>query len=99
MLFPIPFLPEEVKIPFKKDATFRLRDSIKFAVFFDNGAIFPDGQRVQCTSFLSSTGAGVRVALSKYLMARAYVGIPLMNAGLYNQTGARCHFDILASPF
>ena len=58
MLFPIPFLPEEVKIPFEKDATFRLKDSITLAVFFDNGAIFPNGQRVQSTSFLSSTGAG-----------------------------------------
>lgn len=44
-------------------------------------------------------GAGIRLAISKYLTARAYVGIPLMNCGVYDQASARLHFDIIASPF
>lgn len=99
MLFPIPFLPEEIKVPFKKDSTFRLKDSIKVAAFFDNGAVFPHEGKTGTTNFLSSVGAGIRLAISKYLTARAYVGIPLMNCGVYDQASARLHFDIIASPF
>lgn len=99
MLFPIPFLPEEIKVPFKKENTFRLRDSIKVAAFFDNGAVFPHEGKTGTTNFLSSVGAGIRLAISKYLTARAYVGIPLMNCGVHDQASARLHFDIIASPF
>ena len=102
MLFPVPFLPEEIKVPFSKktdNATFRLKDSIKLALFFDNGAIIPREEKTESQNFLSSVGAGIRVAISKYLTARLYVGVPLMNTGLYNQSGARVHFDIIASPF
>ena len=99
MLFPIPFLPEEIKVPFKKENTFRLRDSIKVAAFFDNGAVFPHEGKTGTTNFLSSVGAGIRLAISKYLTARAYVGIPLMNCGVYDQASARLHFDITASRF
>ncbi len=99
MLFPIPFLPEEIKVPFRKEMTYRLRDSIKLAAFFDNGAIFPHRNGVGTANFLSSVGAGIRLAISKYLTARVYVGIPLMNTGVYNQSSARVHFDLIASPF
>ena len=99
MLFPIPFLPEEINVPFNKDAKYRLKDSIKLAAFFDNGAIFPHEGKIGTTNFLSSIGAGIRVAISKYLAARVYIGVPLMNAGVYNQSGTRIHFDLIASPF
>ena len=99
MLFPIPFLPEEIKVPFKKEGTFRLRDSIKFATFIDNGAIIPNEGKTGTTNFLASIGAGLRIAISKFLTARAYVGVPLMNAGIYDQANARLHFDLIASPF
>ncbi len=100
MLFPIPFLPEEIKIPFnKKDGIFRLKDSIKLALFMDNGAIIPNHGKTGTTNFLSSVGAGIRLAISKFLTARIYIGVPLMNAGVYNQAGARAHFDLIASPF
>lgn len=99
MLFPIPFLPEEIKVPFNKEARFRLRDSIKLALFFDNGAIIPNEGKTGTTNFLSSVGTGIRLAISRFLTARVYVGIPLMNVGIYNQSGARVHFDLIASPF
>lgn len=99
MLFPIPFLPEEIKIPFKKEGTFRLNDSIKLATFMDNGAIIPNDGKTGTTNFLSSVGAGIRIAVSKFLTARVYVGIPLMNAGVYDQANARLHFDLITSPF
>jgi hemolysin activation/secretion protein len=99
MLFPIPFLPEEIKVPFKKEGTFRLKDSIKFATFVDNGAIIPKEGKTGTTNFLASVGAGLRIAVSKFLTARVYVGVPLMNAGIYDQANARLHFDLIASPF
>jgi len=99
MLFPIPFLPEEVKIPFKKGSTYRLRDSVKFATFFDHGAVFAHEGQVKSTNFLASVGAGIRIAISKFVTARFYVGVPLMNAGIYDQSSARVHFDLIVSPF
>ncbi len=99
MLFPIPFLPEEISIPYNSEAKFRLRDSVKLAAFFDNGAIIPNEGKTGTTNFLSSVGAGIRLAISKYLTARIYIGVPLMNTGIYNQSNARVHFDIIASPF
>ena len=100
MLFPIPFLPETIKIPFKKNNPyFRLRDSVKFATFFDHGAVFPYEGTTGSADFLMSTGAGIRIALSKYVTARVYVGIPLMNTRNYDQASARAHFDLIVSPF
>ena len=100
MLFPIPFLPETIKIPFKKDnSEFRLRDSIKFATFFDHGAVFPHEGHTGRANFLMSVGAGIRIALSKFVTARVYVGVPLMNTKYYEQSNARVHFDLIVSPF
>lgn len=100
MLFPIPFLPETVDIPFNKDnSKFRLRDSIKFATFFDHGAVFPYDEKTGGTNFLMSVGAGLRMAFSKFLTARVYIGVPLMNTSYYEQANARVHFDLIVSPF
>ena len=99
MLFPIPFLPEEIKIPFKESAKYRLKDSIKFAVFLDNGAVFPHKTSTKSSNFLSSVGAGFRIAISKYLTARVYLGVPLMNTTHYDQSKVRLHFDLIGSPF
>lgn len=100
MLFPIPFLPEKINIPMKKNnSEFRLRDSVKFATFFDHGAVFPYEGKTGSADFLMSVGAGIRMALSKYVTARVYVGIPLMNARNYDQASARTHFDLIVSPF
>ena len=100
VLFPIPFLPETINIPFRKDgAKFRLRDSIKFATFFDHGAVFPHEGKVGTTNFLMSAGAGIRMALSKFVTARVYIGVPLMNTHFYQQANARLHFDLIVSPF
>lgn len=99
MLFPLPFLPEEIKIPFKENAAFRMRDAVKLSIFMDNGAVFHNNTNTKSTDFLSSVGAGIRVAFSKYLTARFYVGIPILNVKNYDQASARLHFDIIASPF
>lgn len=99
MLFPIPFLLEKVKVPFNSEAHYRLRDSVKFALFFDNGAVFPHEGKATTTNFLSSVGAGMRITISKFLTAWVYVGMTLMNTALYNQANARIHFDLVVSPF
>ena len=99
-LFPIPFLPETIHVPFGKEGDrFRLRDSFKLALFWDNGAIFPHKGSVGTMNFLMSAGAGIRMAFSKYFTARFYVGIPLMNTKQYQQANARLHFDVIVSPF
>ncbi len=46
-----------------------------------------------------SVGAGLRMALSKFVTARIYVGVPLMNTHYYEQANARFHFDLIISPF
>ena len=100
MLFPIPFLPQTVNVPFTKgEKQYRLRDSFKFAVFCDQGAIFPHEGHVGTPNFLMSVGAGIRMAISKYITARLYIGMPLMNTHMYREPNARIHFDLIASPF
>lgn len=100
MLFPIPILPKTINIPFTKGTKqYRLRDSFKFALFCDHGAIFPYKGYVGTPNFLMSVGFGLRMALSKYITARMYVGIPVMNTRLYQEPNARVHFDLIVSPF
>ena len=100
MLFPIPFLPETVNVPFSKSgSTFRLRDSVKFAAFLDHGGIFYHEGKAHRENFLLSDGVGIRVALNKYLSARFYVGFPLMNKGTYHEDDTNFHFDLIAVPF
>lgn len=99
MLFPIPFLPETVRNPFDREQPFRLRDSVKFATFFDYGAVYAYLVPVGSINFLASVGAGLRFAISKYITARFYVGLPLMNTSLLGQSNARLHFDLVVSPF
>lgn len=100
MLFPIPFLPETMSVPFsKKDDTFRLRDSVKFAAFLDHGGIFPHKGKPHKENYLLSDGVGLRIAISKYLSARFYVGFPLMNKGTYHEDDMNFHFDLIAVPF
>ena len=99
MLFPIPFLPETINVPCKKDATFRIKDSIKFATFIDHGAVFYHDRPTEKENFLLSAGVGLRFALSKYISARFYVGFPLMNKKTYHESDAAFHFDIIAVPF
>lgn len=100
MLFPIPFLPENIDVPFSNgEKKFRLRDSIKFAAFIDHGGIFPHEGKSGRINYLLSDGVGLRVALSKHLSARFYVGFPLMNRGTYHESDVRFHFEIIAVPF
>ena len=100
MLFPIPFLPETINVPFsKKDDTFRLRDAVKFAAFLDHGGIFYHEGKAHRENFLLSDGVGLRIAINKYLSARFYVGFPLMNKGTYHEDDTSFHFDLIAVPF
>ncbi len=100
LLFPIPFLPEQIKIPFtKNEGKFDLRNNVKFALFADTGTVFPYKEKINKIDFLASVGAGLRFAISKYITARTYVGIPLMNKDMYAEPSARLHFDLTASPF
>ena len=99
MLFPIPFLPETIDVPFGNGDTFRLRDSIKFAAFIDHGGIFYHEGKAHKENFLLSDGVGLRIAINKYLSARVYVGFPMMNKGTYHESDTSFHFDLIAVPF
>lgn len=98
-LFPIPFLPEVVNLPGAKETKkgFRLRDSIKFATFFDNGGVFRYQEQVTNNSYLSSVGCGLRIAISKYLTARLYWGFGLRT--VQGEPSSRFHFDLVSTPF
>lgn len=99
MLFPIPFLPETVNVPFTGDTQFRLKDSVKFAAFVDHGGIFPHEGKPKRTNYLLSDGFGLRMAFNKYLSARFYVGFPLKNRKTYHESDTNFHFDLIAAPF
>ena len=99
MLFPIPFLPKTIKCIGNENKRFRLKDSIKFATFVDHGAVFHHDRPTDKENFLLSAGVGLRFALSKYISARFYVGFPLMNKKIYQESDASFHFDIIAVPF
>ena len=99
MLFPMPFLPETVDVPFTEGKSYRLRDSVKFASFIDHGAIFPYHDRAHKKDFLLSYGFGLRAAVSKYISTRVYVGFPLMNQKTYHESDTSFHFDLVATPF
>ena len=100
MLFPIPFLPETINVPFSTSgSTFRLRDSVKFAAFLDHGGIFYHEGKAHKENFLLSDGVGLRIAINKYLSARLYVGFPLRNKKTYHESDASIHFDLIAVPF
>lgn len=98
-LFPIPFLPEEVTFPVNKETKnkFKVRDSIKFATFFDNGGVFRYDEHVTNNNYLSSVGCGLRIALSKYLTARLYWGFGLRT--VQGEPSSRFHFDLVSTPF
>ena len=104
VLFPIPILPKEIRLPFTKDRetrkykTYAMRDNIRFATFVDHGAAFKHDQHVQNHDFLTSTGFGLRVGLSKYMTARFYWGWGIGTREI-NQKSGRFHFDIISSPF
>lgn len=98
-LFPIPFLPKEITLPGAKETkkAFKMRDSIKFATFFDNGGIFRYQEQVTNNNYLSSVGCGLRIALSKYLTARLYWGFGLRT--VQGEPSSRFHFDLVSTPF
>lgn len=98
-LFPILVLPEQVTIPTSKETkkTFKVRDNIKFATFFDNGGVFKHDQQVTNENYLSSVGCGFRIALSKYLTARMYWGFALRT--VQGEPSSRFHFDLISTPF
>ena len=99
MLFPIPFLPETIDVPFTDGKSYRLRDSVKFASFIDHGVIFPHKGKINRTDVLFSYGFGLRAAVNKYVSTRFYVGFPLMNRKTYRESDASFHFDLVATPF
>ncbi len=70
-----------------------------FALFCDHGAIFPYKGFVGTPNFLMSVGFGLRMAVSKYITARIYVSIPVINTKLYQEPNARVHFDLTVSQF
>lgn len=98
-LFPIPFLPQQVTLPVGRETkkTFKVRDNIKFATFFDNGGVFRYQEQVSNNNYLSSVGCGLRIALSKYMTARLYWGFGLRT--IQGEPSSRFHFDLISTPF
>ncbi len=75
--FPLPFTDREV-------FGYSLRKKLKGAFFIDHGAAFPyKGNGVSCShkDFITGTGVGVFMNLSKYMTGRIDLGFPLDKHG------------------
>lgn len=94
----VPYLPKELKIPYRKDkvAKIPLKNRIYFAVFYDQALARELHQEVAYSykNFLQSIGVGLNMALTKYLNANMYIGIPVGRQRNDRQNSVRYHFGI-----
>jgi len=94
MLFPIPVLPRKI---FK----YKLRDNIRFSIFADHGAAYPDHGEGVCSKskdYLTSAGIGLRVTLTRFITSRLYWGFGF-DKRESDQPTSRFHFDLVSFPF
>jgi len=95
---PIPFLPKSLNIPLKKDKIFKIpvKDSVRFAVFYDQGWTKTIQQRipVNYTNFFQSIGVGLRISIKKYTTVNLDLGIPLGKKRYGGQQDAMFHFSL-----
>lgn len=101
LITPIPFLPK--KVGTEKLGFVNLRDMIKFALFFDQGCVFPykgvGGGHGDSSDVLMSIGPGLRFRLGDYLNARVYWGFSMIqNRYETKQPTGRFHFELTSSP-
>ena len=91
---PVPYLPD-LSIPYWKGKKFNvnLKDNIQFALFYDQGLAKPIHQQANIT-FLQGIGPGLRINLTKYIIANLDLGIPLGRKISPNQHAVRFHFGL-----
>lgn len=95
---PIPFLPETVKANLWNDKkiNIKLRDSVKFAVFYDQGwtRLVNQGIEPNGNNFFNAVGAGLRVSLGHNTTANFDLGVPIGPPKYDGQAPVRFHFSI-----
>lgn len=84
--FPLPFLPRLI-------GNLEIRDRVKGVVFVDHGGAFADDSTKTVKDTLTSVGMGLRVRLTKYIIARTDWGFGLGQRETPQPT-ARFHFGI-----
>lgn len=95
---PIPFLPQMIE-PYYwpgKSIKIPIKDSVKFAVFYDQGLTHLVQQSTPATSqnFFNSVGAGLRISLGHHTTANIDLGIPIGPSKYDGQSPVRLHFSI-----
>ena len=92
IFFPFPFLPEKIyKLPVKK--------TLRGVVFCDHGAAYPykPDRSANQMDYLTSVGMGLRINLSKYMMATFDWGFGLGRRE-QDQPISRLHFGLQSNP-
>lgn len=100
---PIPFLPEKISIPYLPEniKNIKIKDRIQFATFYDHGFALPihQGRGDTYRNFLQSIGFGLRIQLSKLIMANLNFGFPLGKDRYEEQKAIKFHFSLSSDLF
>lgn len=95
---PLPFLPKVVETRYWKDKSIKipLRDTIMFAVFYDQGftCLVKPSANTGYDNFFNSIGAGVRISLGHNMTANFDLGVPIGPPKYDGQSLVRLHFNI-----
>lgn len=98
LMHAVPYLPEKINIPYSKGKKFelRLKNRINFSTFYDQGFAkdLHQGTSSNYTNFIQSVGAGIKINLSKTLMANFYLGVPLGRQRFDDQNSVKFHFNV-----
>jgi hemolysin activation/secretion protein len=100
---PIPFLPKTLNIRYRKDKSVKLpiKDSIKFAMFYDQGLTAVIQQNIPLTykNFLQSVGTGLRINIGQVMTVNLDLGVPLGRDRYTDQNAVRFHFSMTTNVF
>ena len=95
---PIPFLPETVETKLWKNKTIKipLKNSVKFAMFYDQGwtRLIQQGIEPNANNFFNAVGAGLRISLGHNTTANFDLGVPIGPPKYDGQAPVRFHFSI-----
>jgi len=89
-------------IPYLPDMKYlKLKNRIQFATFYDQGFTHTihQGKSDNYTNFLQGLGVGLRIFLTKYIVANLDLGIPLGKDRYQDQSNVRFHFSISSNIF
>ncbi len=97
---PVPYAPQIIKLKYWKNKELKIpfKDTVKLAVFYDQGwtKTIKQGKSATYLNFLQSIGTGLRINIQRYLSANFDVGVPLGKERSSEQKTMKFHFSINA---